>query len=173
MRDLSPVPGRGRKWEKSLRLYRVQTLLPQRRAKLLLSLFCLALFSAFFVSSSSSSSSSSLSFNASTAMSRDGHAEVGDHSDVPIWKVSLLASLMFLTAASNGCCIAAILNRRPRKKMSRMYFFLFHLSVADALTAVTTLLPELTVTAARPEFYGGESACRVVKFVQMIAPYLR
>jgi len=56
----------------------------------------------------------------------------------------------------------------------RMYFFLLHLSIADILTAFSSLLPELVWTAtSAPNFNGGDALCRILKFVQMVAPYLR
>jgi arginine vasopressin receptor 1A len=42
---------------------------------------------------------------------------------------------------SNGCSIVAIASRK--QKLTRMYFFLLHLSIADILTAFSSLLPEL------------------------------
>ncbi|CAB4065607.1 AVPR1A [Lepeophtheirus salmonis] len=56
--------------------------------------------------------------------------------------------------------------------MTRMYFFILHLSIADVLTAFLTLLPELIWTYTSPNFYGGAFLCKAVKFGQMIGPYL-
>ena len=58
-------------------------------------------------------------------------------------------------------------------KMTRMYYFMLHLSVADILTALLTLLSELIWTFTSPEFYGGNAVCKVVKVLQMVGPYLR
>lgn len=52
-----------------------------------------------------------------------------------------------------------------------MYFFLLHLSVADLLTAFLTLTPEIFI--AGNESLESDLACKSVKFVQMIGPYLR
>ena len=80
--------------------------------------------------------------------------------------------MILLIIGSNLSTITAILGRR--KKLSRMYFFLLHLCVADLLTAFTSMLPELTLTLTNSSmFYGGDALCRIVKFVQMIAPNLR
>ena len=88
------------------------------------------------------------------------------------FKATILGIMMVLALLSNCCSIAAITSRR--KKLTRMYFFLLHLCVADILTALTSLLPELvwTVTSA-PQFYGGDALCRIMKYTQMVAPYLR
>jgi hypothetical protein len=62
-----------------------------------------------------------------------------------------------------------------------MYYFLLHLSVADILTALLTLMPELwgTLLAAQTRAAlaaaggGGKILCKTVKYIQMTAPYLR
>ena len=56
--------------------------------------------------------------------------------------------------------------------MTRMYYFLVHLSIADLLTALLTLLPEIIWTATI-DLYGGNAVCKITKFAQMIGPYLR
>lgn len=106
-------------------------------------------------------------------------------------KTALLSTLLSLTLLSNVFSIAAI--RARARKISRMYYFLLHLSVADALTALLTLAPELVWTlqqqqeveeeeggadAASPgrrweSSLGAEALCKSVKFFQMLAPYLR
>ena len=58
-------------------------------------------------------------------------------------------------------------------KMTRMYYFMLHLSVADVLTAILTLLSELIWTVTAPNFYGGNVVCKAVKVLQMVGPYLR
>ena len=80
--------------------------------------------------------------------------------------------MIVLVVGSNFIGITAIMSRG--KKIKRMYFFLLHLCVADLLTALTSLLPELiwTVTSS-PIFYGGDALCRIGKYIQMIAPNLR
>ena len=53
-----------------------------------------------------------------------------------------------------------------------MNTFLVHLSLADLLTALLTLLPEIAWTLTSPLFHGGDLVCRTVKFLQMLGPYL-
>ena len=50
-----------------------------------------------------------------------------------------------------------------RQKMTRMYYFILHLSLADLLTALTTLFPEIVWTMTMPYFYGGDAVCKTVK----------
>ena len=53
-----------------------------------------------------------------------------------------------------------------------MNMFLVHLSVADLLTALLTLVPEIAWTLTSPLFHGGDLLCRTIKFLQMLGPYL-
>jgi hypothetical protein len=85
-------------------------------------------------------------------------------------KVGVLTTIIVLTVLGNVAVIAAICGRRA--KMTRMYYFILHLSLADLLTAFLTLLPELAWTLTFPHFLGGVVMCKLVKFVQMMGPYL-
>ena len=53
-----------------------------------------------------------------------------------------------------------------------MYFFILHLSIADLLTAIGTLLPEFVWTFTFPKFYGGNVGCKLMKYFFMVGPYL-
>lgn len=53
-----------------------------------------------------------------------------------------------------------------------MYFFILHLSIADILTALFTLIPEFAWTFTFPMFYGGNFLCKLLKYLQMVGPYL-
>lgn len=86
-------------------------------------------------------------------------------------KLIILASMIGLTVFSNFCSIVAIASRK--RKISRMYYFLLNLSVADLLTAFLTLMPELISAIMGESFYLGEIGCKLVKFLQMVVPYLR
>ncbi len=85
-------------------------------------------------------------------------------------KIVFLAIIIVLTLLGNGSVVFSILVRRA--KVTRMYFFILHLSVADILTAFLTLLPELFWTTTYPQFYGGNALCKLVKYIQAFAPYL-
>ena len=55
-----------------------------------------------------------------------------------------------------------------RGKVTRMYFFILHLSIADLLTAIGTLLPEFFWTFTYPKFYGGNVGCKLMKYCFMV-----
>ena len=52
-------------------------------------------------------------------------------------------------------------------QMSRMNYFLVHLSLADLLTALLTLLPEIAWSLTSPHFWGGRPVCKALKFLQV------
>ncbi|KAH9506919.1 hypothetical protein DERF_011627 [Dermatophagoides farinae] len=60
-------------------------------------------------------------------------------------------------------------NRKLRK--NRMYFFLAHLSIADLVTGFFNVLPQLGWEIAS-RFYGGNVLCKMIKFLQILGPYL-
>eukprot|EP00093_Oithona_nana_P006033 06033.XXX_92108_90352_1 [CDS] Oithona nana genome sequencing. len=85
-------------------------------------------------------------------------------------KIIVLSVIILLTFLGNVAIIFAIAARRS--KLTRMYFFILHLSIADLLTAFLTLLPEVIWTFTLPHFYGGVVMCKIIKFTQMLGPYL-
>ncbi len=101
------------------------------------------------------------------------------------FKIVLISCLMGATVLSNGCSILAIISRKrgggalgspagvSNRKLTRMYFFLLHLSIADILVAFFSLLPDLIMTWQGIDFFGGRALCKVVRAIQMFGPYLR
>ena len=85
-------------------------------------------------------------------------------------KIVVLSIVIILTFLGNVAVIAAISARSA--KMTRMYYFILHLSLADLLTAFLTLVPEVAWTFTMPNFHGGAALCKLVKFTQMLGPYL-
>ena len=92
-------------------------------------------------------------------------------------KLYVLASIIILTLLGNCLILFLVISRYNRQKstasMTRVYYFMLHLSFADVITAFLTLLPEFIWTLTLPNFYGGNIVCKTVKFLQMVGPYLR
>ncbi|XP_072142522.1 oxytocin receptor-like [Dermacentor andersoni] len=84
-------------------------------------------------------------------------------------EIAVLALIFAFTVAGNGCVLAALAARRC--KLTRMYYFLLHLCISDLTTAFFTVLPQLGWDATY-RFRGGDVACKSVKFVQLLGPYL-
>ncbi|XP_017769192.1 PREDICTED: vasopressin V1a receptor-like isoform X2 [Nicrophorus vespilloides] len=89
-------------------------------------------------------------------------------------EIATLAIIFIVTILGNGIVLLALWTRRRyagRKKLSRMYFFILHLSIADLITAFLSVLPQLCWDVTF-RFQGGEVLCKLVKFGQTLGPYL-
>ncbi|XP_022247004.1 oxytocin receptor-like [Limulus polyphemus] len=84
-------------------------------------------------------------------------------------EVGVLAIIFILTIIGNTCVLVALAVRRTN--MTRMYYFLLHLCISDLITAFFHVLPQLAWDAAH-RFYGGNVLCKVVKYLQILGPYL-
>lgn len=61
------------------------------------------------------------------------------------WEIGILATIFSLTMFGNCLVLAALYIRRyrgRRRKLTRMYFFMMHLSIADLLNALLNVLPQ-------------------------------
>lgn len=61
-------------------------------------------------------------------------------------EIATLAVIFVVTVIGNAIVLLALWTRKRyagRKKLSRMYFFILHLSVADLVTAFLNVLPQL------------------------------
>lgn len=61
------------------------------------------------------------------------------------WEIAVLTSIFLVTIIGNVLVLLALYARRhyQRRKFTRMYFFILHLSVADLLTGLLDVLPQL------------------------------
>ncbi|KAG7202750.1 hypothetical protein KM043_009921 [Ampulex compressa] len=89
------------------------------------------------------------------------------------WEIGLLTSILFVTLVGNSLVLFGLYVRRKysRRKLTRMYFFVMHLSIADLLTGLLNVLPQLAWDITF-RFQGGMLLCKVVKFLQPLGPYL-
>ncbi|XP_030763320.1 oxytocin receptor-like isoform X2 [Sitophilus oryzae] len=89
-------------------------------------------------------------------------------------EIATLALIFLTTVLGNATVLLALWTRKRycgRKKLSRMYFFILHLSVADLMVAFFTVLPQLAWDITY-RFYGGFLLCKLVKYGQILGPYL-
>jgi len=82
-----------------------------------------------------------------------------------------ILSIMFAVTVFGNMAVLLALSVRPRKKLSRMYYFILHLSIADLCTAFLSVLPQLAWDVTY-RFYGGPLLCKLVKYGQTLGPYL-
>ncbi|XP_050308227.1 oxytocin receptor-like [Anthonomus grandis grandis] len=89
-------------------------------------------------------------------------------------EIATLALIFITTVLGNATFFLALWMRKRysgTKKLSRMYFFILHLSVADLIVAFFSVLPQLAWEITY-RFQGGFLLCKVVKFGQTLGPYL-
>ncbi|XP_048517971.1 arg8-vasotocin receptor isoform X2 [Dendroctonus ponderosae] len=89
-------------------------------------------------------------------------------------EIGTLLGIFFTTVVGNGTVLWALWTRKRycgRKKLSRMYFFILHLSIADLIVAFFSVLPQLAWEVTY-RFHGGFVLCKLVKYGQTLGPYL-
>ncbi|KMQ91570.1 arginine vasopressin receptor 1a [Lasius niger] len=61
------------------------------------------------------------------------------------WEIAVLTIIFLVTLIGNTLILFALYARRryQRRKFTRMYFFILHLSIADLLTGLLDVLPQL------------------------------
>ncbi|KYN22180.1 [Arg8]-vasotocin receptor [Trachymyrmex cornetzi] len=89
------------------------------------------------------------------------------------WEIAVLTSIFLITIIGNVLVLLALYARRryQRRKFTRMYFFIMHLSVADLLTGLFDVLPQLAWDITF-RFQGGAVLCKLIKFGQPFGLYL-
>ncbi|XP_076351494.1 oxytocin receptor-like [Tachypleus tridentatus] len=84
-------------------------------------------------------------------------------------EIAVLATIFTLTVIGNTIVLMALTVRRI--KMTRMHYFLQHLCISDLITAFFHVLPQLAWDLTH-RFHGGNVLCKVVKYMQILGPYL-
>ncbi|XP_032679313.1 arg8-vasotocin receptor-like [Odontomachus brunneus] len=116
---------------------------------------------------SSTTTSSSLSLN-----SEQTQADARDEN-LARWEIAVLTSIFLITLIGNILVLLALYAKRhyQRRKLTRMYFFILHLSIADLLTGLLDVLPQLAWDITF-RFQGGAVLCKLIKFSQPFGVYL-
>lgn len=63
-----------------------------------------------------------------------------------IWEIATLAFVLTVTIIGNALVLLAIYLRRcrgRRQRLTRMHFFVMHLSIADLITGLLNVLPQM------------------------------
>jgi hypothetical protein len=81
----------------------------------------------------------------------------------------VLASI-FISALIGNALVLIMLNIRHRR-ITRMAFFILHLTIADLLVAFFSVLPML-IWKSTITFFGGDFLCRIVAFLMLTASYI-
>jgi hypothetical protein len=106
-------------------------------------------------------------------LSEGFEAEGGDGRNESLANIEIfvLSLILFLAIVGNGLMLLALRRQLQFRPMSRMYFFMLNLSVADLLVAFGNILPQLAWDITF-RFRGTDLLCRVIKFLQTFVLYL-
>lgn len=100
-------------------------------------------------------------------------AVINDIRDEKLAKIEILILCVILVLAiiGNGLMLLALHRQLKFRPMSRMYYFMLNLSLADLLVAFGHILPQLAWDITF-RFKGNDILCRTVKFLQIFVIYL-
>jgi hypothetical protein len=82
----------------------------------------------------------------------------------------VLASIFIAALIGNTLVLIIMINKRHRR-MTRMAFFILHLTIADLLVAFFSVLPML-IWKSTITFYGGDFLCRIIAFLMLTVSYI-
>ena len=111
----------------------------------------------YFVSNTSSS-------NTSVNMSVNDTGGSYFDRDEELAKIEIALQSTILYLALFGNIFVLVVLRLRRQKLTRMQWFIVHLSLADIFVAVFNTLPQLIMDVTN-QFYGDDFLCRFVKYV--------
>ncbi|CAG2165356.1 unnamed protein product [Oppiella nova] len=88
-----------------------------------------------------------------------------------IIEISILTLMFVSILFGNSFVLMALVVRK--QKMNRMYYYFHHLCIGDLMCGFFngTVLPQLAWDITY-RFYGGNILCKVVKYLQILGPYL-
>lgn len=86
-------------------------------------------------------------------------------------EIAVQGIIFTLALFGNLFVLLALLRYSCRYPLSRMYWFMLHLSIADLLVAIFNILPQMLWDITF-RFQGGDALCRVVKYMQVMPLYL-
>ncbi|XP_013421283.1 cephalotocin receptor 2-like [Lingula anatina] len=85
-------------------------------------------------------------------------------------EIGVLGAVFFMAIFGNVCVLVALY--LYKKKLSRMHYFIMHLSISDLLVAVWNILPQLATDITFRFQVSNDGLCRIVKYFQVFVLYL-
>ncbi|KAK7466653.1 hypothetical protein BaRGS_00037261 [Batillaria attramentaria] len=101
--------------------------------------------------------------NATEAGYLDAHDK-----DLAKVEIAVLSTILYFALFGNGVVLVVL--RLRRQKLTRMQWFIVHLSLADIFVAIFHVLPQLIMDIT-VQFYGDDFLCRFVRYVNVVAMY--
>ncbi|XP_028662751.2 isotocin receptor-like [Erpetoichthys calabaricus] len=92
-----------------------------------------------------------------------------ERNELLAWAEIGVLSLIFMTASFGNSFLVVVIWRR-RKRMSRMYIFMMHLSIADLVVATFQVLPQL-IWDITDLFWGPDFLCRGIAYLQLVGMF--
>lgn len=86
-------------------------------------------------------------------------------------EITVLAIILLVAVVGNSFVLVALWRQMKFRPMSRMYLFMMHLSCADLLVALFSILPQM-IWKITFRFQGGDVLCRTIKYLQVMVLYL-
>ncbi|KAG8439772.1 hypothetical protein GDO86_005803 [Hymenochirus boettgeri] len=83
-------------------------------------------------------------------------------------EISVLGMIFLIASAGNLILILVLWNRR--RKLSRMYVFMLHLSLADLVVAFFQVLPQM-IWDITDVFFGPDPMCRIIRYLQLVGMF--
>uniref|UniRef100_A0A4X2KRV9 G-protein coupled receptors family 1 profile domain-containing protein n=1 Tax=Vombatus ursinus TaxID=29139 RepID=A0A4X2KRV9_VOMUR len=107
-------------------------------------------------------------FQAEIQRSSESLGRPGRNEHLAHLEIAVLA-IVFIMASLGNFCLILILWRK-RKKLSKMYIFMLHLSLADLAVAFFQVLPQL-IWDITDVFMGPDLLCRAIKYLQLVGMF--
>lgn len=82
----------------------------------------------------------------------------------------VLGTIFIMALIGNTLVLIVMLIKRHRR-VTRMAFFILHLTIADLLVAFFSVLPML-IWKSTITFFGGDILCRIVAFLMLTVSYI-
>jgi len=86
-------------------------------------------------------------------------------------EITVLSVILVIAIVGNSLMLIALRRQLNFRPMSRMYFFMLNLSIADLFVAFGNILPQLAWDITF-RFQGNDLLCRIVKFLQVFVLYV-
>ncbi|OCT87411.1 arg8-vasotocin receptor [Xenopus laevis] len=83
-------------------------------------------------------------------------------------EISVLGVIFMVASVGNLTLILVLWNKR--KKLSRMYVFMLHLSLADLVVAFFQVLPQM-IWDITDVFFGPDQLCRLIRYLQLVGMF--
>ncbi|CAL8135425.1 unnamed protein product [Orchesella dallaii] len=101
----------------------------------------------------------------------DGGATSGRNESLAKIEITVLSVILVIAIVGNSLMLIALRRQLNFRPMSRMYFFMLNLSIADLFVAFGNILPQLAWDITF-RFQGNDLLCRIVKFLQVFVLYV-